>query len=274
MSGALAVLDEFFSRYLECDLKNVAPGRVWVIPADRREVLELHYDNVFVLWLIASGNRCVISVQRVLEEPVKRVVNRLALGDFHRPAGQQALLAAVAAKLGHRSRVAGVSGPLLFATPGTFHPQEQHYCKQVTFADVPVLKNAGLYGDYLQKSVAEGTCFAAFVDGEPVAVAGTWEVPHMVDRVADICLPGTIPARRREGFGKSVLSGTTGAVLRSGRIPVYLTSDRNVASINTARAVGYQPYGWQFRVEVVPETRSRAENGGGGGNGEVERGNF
>ncbi len=259
MRGAVAVLDEFFSGYLECDFANVTPGRVWVVPSDRRDTVELHYDNIFALWLIASGNRCVVSVQRVLEAPVRRVVEKMALGDFRTPVGQKLLLETVAGVLGRYQRgpgwVNGFIGPILFATPATFHYQPVHPCQKVTRADIPALMAAGLYGSYLDSSIAEGTCFAAFVDGKPVAVAGTWAVPHMADKVADICVPGTVAEHRKEGFGKSVLACTTGAVLKSGRVPIYITSERNVASIATARAVGYQPYGWQFRVEVVPKVK-------------------
>ncbi len=253
MKDTIAVLDEFFSKYLECDFGNVAPGRVWVIPSDRRDVREERYDNIIALWLIASGNRCVVSVQRGVEEAVKRVVSRLALGDFRTPYGQKALLEALAGKVKKPQAVTGNSGPIFFATSATFRRIPTGNCRLVSEADIPALQAVGLYGKYLDKSIAEGTCFAAFVGTEPVAVAGTWDVPHMADRVADICVPGTIPARRREGFGKQVVACTTEAVLKSGRVPVYVTSDLNFASIATAKAVGYQPYGWQFRVEVVPE---------------------
>jgi len=253
MKDTIAVLDEFFTKYLECDLGNVAPGGVWVIPSDRRDAREERSDNIIALWLIASGNRCVVSVQRSLEEAVKRVVNRLALGDFRTPYGQKALIEAVAAKIKRPQAVTGNSGPIFFATSATFRRIPVDSCRLIKEADIPALQAVGLYGTYLDKSIAEGTCFAAFDGAEPVAVAGTWEVPHMADRVADICVPGTVPARRREGFGKQVVACTTEAVLKSGRVPIYVTSDLNFASIATAKAVGYQPYGWQFRIEVVLE---------------------
>ncbi|MGQ9678314.1 MAG: GNAT family N-acetyltransferase [bacterium] len=253
MGETIAVIDGFFSTYLECDLSNVTPGVVWVVPSDRRDAAEPFHDNIIALWLIASGNRCVVSVQRGLEEPVKRVVSRMALGDFRTPYGQKTLLGVVGAKLKHSSEVAGNSGPIFFATVTTFRNIATDLCRLVTPADIPALQVVGLYGRYLDKSIAEGTCFAAFDGAEPVAVAGTWEIPHMADQVAELCVPGTIPARRREGFGKQVVACTTRAVLKSGRVPIYLTSDLNFASIATARAVGYQPYGWQFRAEVVPK---------------------
>lgn len=244
------ILDRFFSLYLECDLGNVEPGRVWVIPSNRRELPELHYENRFALWLIATGNRCVISVQPPLEPPIKKLIARLPLSAFRSPSGQKALQETVTHHLSGQHQVNSVSGPILFATTSTFKLIDLHPCRQITPDDIPALKSVGLYGSYLDPSIADSTCYAAFHQQAPISVAGTWQIPHLQDLVAEMCVPGTIPSRRREGYGKTALSYATRAVLRKGKIPLYLTSDRNPASIATARAVGYQPYGWQFRVEI------------------------
>jgi hypothetical protein len=249
-----STLDRFFSHYLECELDKVTPGYVWVIPANRRELPELHYENPFALWLIATGNRCVVSVQPPLENPLKKQIAHMGLGVFRTPAGQKTLLDTVARTLGSRLNLSPVSGPILFATPATFRLLNLHPCRQVTPEDKPLLAATGLYGPYLDKSINDGTCFAAFDHDQPVSIAGTWEVPHLNEQVAEMCVPGTIPSKRREGYGKTALSYATRAVLNTGKIPIYLTSDRNPASIATARAVGYQPYGWQFRVEITTGT--------------------
>ncbi|MCX7732957.1 MAG: hypothetical protein N2248_07345 [candidate division WOR-3 bacterium] len=244
-------LDRFFSAYLECDLTRVTPGRVLIIPSNRREIPELHYENPFALWLVATGNRCIISVQPALETPLKKLIARMPLPIFHLPEGRRMILETVARALNLPGRVSAFSGPILFATRGTFRPVELHPCRQITTADIPVLQTAGLYDTCLDRSIAEGTCYAAFDGPDPVSLAGTREVPHLQDRIAEMYVPGTIPAKRREGYGKTCLSSATRAVIQSGRIPLYLTSDLNPGSIATARAVGYQPYGRQFRVEIA-----------------------
>ncbi|MEO0085195.1 MAG: hypothetical protein ABIK37_01050 [candidate division WOR-3 bacterium] len=251
MTEAIPVLDSFFSSYLECDLSKVSPGRVWVVPSDRREMKELHYSSTFVLWLLTSGNRCVASVQRNLEPVVARVVSRLQPGQVRDVSGQQRLLGAVAAAMKQPRSLSVSSGPVFFCTSRSFRRQEIHPCRSVSRADIPALVAAGLYDPSLDSSIAEGTCFAALDKDSPVALAGTREVPHLADRVADMFVPGTIAARRREGFGRSAVSAATEAVIESGRIPLYTTSDHNPASILTARAVGYSQYGWQFRIELV-----------------------
>lgn len=252
MSGTVQeTLDRFFSIYLECDLTNVTPGRVWIIPSNRRELPELHYANPFALWLLASGNRCIISVQPALEAPLKRLIARLPPAIFHHPEGRRMIIDTVARTLNAAGRVSAFSGPVLFATRTSFRHVELHPCRQITPEDIPALRSAGLYDTCLEKSIAEGTCYAAFDGSDPVSLAGTREVPHLADRIAEMYVPGTIPAKRREGYGKSCLACATRAVIQSGRIPLYLTSDLNPASVATARAVGYQPYGRQFRVEIA-----------------------
>lgn len=251
MLEAIQTLDAFFSICLDCDLSKVSPGRVWVIPSDRREMKELHYSSPFVLWLLTSGNRCVASVQRNLEQVVVRTVSRLRPGQVRDVSGQQRLLAAVAAALKLPRSPSVSSGPVFFCTSRSFRRQEVHPCRSVSRADIPALVAAGLYDPSLDSSIAEGTCFAAFDGDRPVSLAGTREVAHLADKVADMFVPGTVAARRREGFGKSAVSAATEAVIASGRIPLYTTSDHNPASIHTARAVGYSQFGWQFRIELV-----------------------
>uniref|UniRef100_A0A7C4GCX6 Uncharacterized protein n=1 Tax=candidate division WOR-3 bacterium TaxID=2052148 RepID=A0A7C4GCX6_UNCW3 len=251
MVDPITVLDAFFSGYLECDLSRVTPGRVWVIPSDRREMTELHYSSPFALWLLTSGNRCVASVQRNLEPVITRVVNHLRPGEVRDITGQRRLLEAVAAGLRLPRGLSASSGPVFFCTRRSFRRRDIHPCRRVQPADITALSAAGLYDSSLDSSIAAGTCFVALDGASPVSLAGTREVPHLADKVADMFVPGTIAARRREGFGQTAVSAATAAVLDSGRIPLYTTSDHNPASILTAQAVGYSQYGWQFRVELV-----------------------
>lgn len=88
---------------------------------------------------------------------------------------------------------------------------------------------------------------------KPVSVSGTHAVPHLADEIADMNVPGTLEANRGQGFGKTAVSATTEAILAQGKVPIYMTSDGNIASIRTARSVGYVDYGWQLRLSYCPE---------------------
>ena len=58
---------------------------------------------------------------------------------------------------------------------------------------------------------------------------------------------------RRRGYGKAVVSATTGELLRQGRVGVYGTATSNIASIRTARSVGYHPFATVFEARFTLE---------------------
>lgn len=254
MPDAFTNTAAFLSGYLECDLTAIAPRELKVVVSDRREHPESHYAEVFALWMIVFENRAAISVQTQLYKPVRRVLSHYGIGRIRDPRCLEELTRLVDR---HRSLLGELStagGPIHFCTPESFRPRLTHRCREVTETDLPILRQIGLYEHWLDQSVRDGTCYAAFDGDRPVALCGTYEVPHLADRVADIGLPGTIDSHRRLGYGSSVLSATTAAVLAQNRTPIHQTSDRNVASIATARAVGYREFGWDFRVRIRPRS--------------------
>jgi GNAT superfamily N-acetyltransferase len=147
-------------------------------------------------------------------------------------------------------RASHASGPVFFGPPETFCGKRLQTCRVVTEADRPALEDAGLLNSSLLESVRDGTCFAAYDGEKPAALCGVMPVPHMADHAADIALSGTLEPLRRRGFGRTVLSAVTETVQARGRIPFYITSSHNTASIKTAASVGYLEYGWQFRVKA------------------------
>ena len=102
------------------------------------------------------------------------------------------------------------------------------------------LKPVGIPDDtaYL---LAEEAAFAYFLNGHPVAFAGTHPAGDMSDRVGDVIV-GTIEERRRRGFGRAVVSATTEAIVARGKVAVWGMSHNNVAAMKTASSIGYQQY--------------------------------
>ncbi|MFO7650752.1 MAG: GNAT family N-acetyltransferase [bacterium] len=254
MADALIDTAAFFSAYLECDLSSVAPREMRVVASDRRERRELLYADVFALWLVVFENRAALSVQSQLYKPVRRILGRHGIARIREPRCLDDLTRLVETHRSMLGQVSVASGPINCCAAETFRPRLTHPCRAVTEADLPAVRQSGLYEDWLEQSVRAGTCHAAFDSGRPVALCGTFDVPHLADRVADIGLAGTLDSHRRLGFGSSVLSATTAAILAVGKTPVHQTSDRNVASIATARSVGYREFGWDFRVRITPTT--------------------
>jgi len=243
-------IDSFFAEYLGCDLAALGPGEVVVTGSSRRYGLEPHHGHIFALWLVASGNRCAISVQKELVWPVQQVTRGTDVEGLTGLAGR-ALLAQTVARLLHaEERVTTGSGPIFYCTSGSLRVWDVHPCRPLAPSDLPEATACGLYGPYLGPSVADGTCYVALDGPRPVSLSGTWPATHMAAEIADICVPGTLETHRRQGYAKTAVSHTTRAILGRNRIPVYVTSDRNKASIATAKSVGYAQYGWEFRVQL------------------------
>jgi hypothetical protein len=67
------------------------------------------------------------------------------------------------------------------------------------------------------------------------------------DRVGNVMVR-TLEGHRRRGYGKAVVSTTTGELLRHDRVGVWGALTTNVASIRTACSMGYQPFATVFAV--------------------------
>ncbi|MEO0082279.1 MAG: hypothetical protein ABIL25_08315 [candidate division WOR-3 bacterium] len=246
----IAVLDDFFSEYLGCDLSLVPPGKTVITASSRRERPELLYGYTFPLWMILTQSRCAISVQGRLLRAVSGLARTIGLANLRRPEAARRFVVAATRVLGIRARVSSSSGPIFYCLRENLRFWQVHPCRPIEPDDIPTIAATGMAGSWLEHSVHERTAFAAYHGKRPVSIAGTFPVPHMADRVADIAVPGTIEEFRNQGFGRTAVAHTTRAVLELGRIPVYSTSDANVASQRTALATGYFEYGWQFRVHL------------------------
>ena len=76
-------------------------------------------------------------------------------------------------------------------------------------------------------------------DGEVIAAAGlNWQSP----RYAEISV-NTDLSHRRQGLGQSVVAAMAEYVLANGRIPLYLVSEQNTASIRLAESAGFRDTG-------------------------------
>ncbi|MEO0079711.1 MAG: GNAT family N-acetyltransferase, partial [candidate division WOR-3 bacterium] len=210
-----------------------------------------YYADVPALWMLLTQSRCVISVQDLFFKRVSALVRVMGIERFRNPETVRRFVLIASKAIGVRHGVNSVSGPVLYCTSESLLPVRLYPCRLITKEDIPALKEAGLYDSSLDYSIEQGTCFAAFDQDQPVSLAGTYPVPHMAELVAEIAVPGTIATHRRLGYGRTALSSTTEAVLNQNRVPVYITSDQNMASQDTAKAVGYRLYGWQFRIRLV-----------------------
>ncbi|OYD17148.1 hypothetical protein CH330_00755 [candidate division WOR-3 bacterium JGI_Cruoil_03_51_56] len=244
MDKEIPVLDAFFSEYLGCDISNIVPGHTCITTSPTQE------QNAFALWMLITQSRCIVSARGRLFKTVSRLAHTLGIERTRDPIAVKKFVIAAAKSLGIKKGVSSTSGPVLYCTPETLRIARLHPCRSVNRFNIAAVKATGLCSPWLDKSISEGTCFAAWDEDKPVSLAGTCMVPHMADEVAEMSVPGTLAPYRGKGFGRTAVSHATEAVLKQNKVPVYITSDRNVASIATARSVGYRQYGWQYRVQL------------------------
>ncbi len=82
-----------------------------------------------------------------------------------------------------------------------------------------------------------------------------WDGPQMIGMAgasadsAELWQIGidVLPAYRRSGIGKALVSQLTAAVIAAGAVPYYTTGPANIASANLARSVGY----WRAWIEYT-----------------------
>lgn len=92
-----------------------------------------------------------------------------------------------------------------------------------------------------QKHTPDGLPRSVIESGEQQAVAGVnWQSPAFAEIFVE-----TAPAARQRGWGISVASALSQAILASGRVPLYLVDADNDASHGLAEKLGYVDTGAQ-----------------------------
>ncbi len=99
-----------------------------------------------------------------------------------------------------------------------------------------------------RRTAPDGTPFFVIESGDQRAIAGlNWRSPGF----AEIYVHTDAPVRR-QGWGKSVVSAMTHAVLDSGRLPLYLVDESSDSSRRLAESLGYIDTGArQFYADAV-----------------------
>ncbi|MEW6749784.1 MAG: GNAT family N-acetyltransferase [Candidatus Latescibacterota bacterium] len=92
-----------------------------------------------------------------------------------------------------------------------------------------------------QHCFPDGIVYGVVRDGRVVSVAYAHRSGHMEGMVADLGVE-TAPAYRRQGFARQVVGAVVAHVARRGGEALYSCHPDNLASLATARSVGFVPY--------------------------------
>jgi predicted GNAT family acetyltransferase len=101
----------------------------------------------------------------------------------------------------------------------------------------------------IKRNINDGIAFGVFLKGELVSVSDAPAIGPMQDEIEEMGVE-TSPDYQRRGYGKTVISAMTRAILDIGRVPVCRCGANKEASLRLARAVGYMKYAdiIQFRA--------------------------
>ncbi len=114
--------------------------------------------------------------------------------------------------------------------PITVHIYRLHVPRFVPIINVLVVQNA---------EANNAPRFEIRAGDQVMAAAGiNWRSPHFAEVYVR-----TEPEARRRGWGQSVLSACTAALLQEGLTPLYMVEKDNLASIRLAESLGYRDTG-------------------------------
>lgn len=244
----LDTIAAFYSGRADYPLDSLRPGERVVAGSDRRDPDK----GGAMLVLHAFADRCMVSTRHELIGEVEEII----AADPHAGHLSELTLRRLAAlcqrRLGDGGDCHVYSGVRMYCTAQMHVPLPDPHVRRITRANAPEviarLRPEGMPDD-VDYLLADDAAFAYVLDERPVAFAATHPVGSFAGRVGNVMV-GTVEAFRRRGYGKAVVSATTGALLDQGRVALYGTAEDNVASIRTACAVGYEVCCRVFEVRL------------------------
>ena len=123
----------------------------------------------------------------------------------------------------------------------TFRPRQPHAVRWLDMeADYPLARDFWAFPispEDWQGFRNEGYQYCAVVeDGRIISIAAAWRYS---DHAWELAAVSTLPEFRQRGYGQSVGSFVTAAILSGGRRATCLTAADNVAMQRTAQSVGF-----------------------------------
>ena len=258
MDDVVSILDRYFSHYLGSDRQTVPPGTVRLVVSPQREREDTFWEYVRLVLAGTAFDRGVISVHPDLLEETRAIVPPDASDTIiFDPAFQKAMIALTREKLSNLGDIQPFSGFIFYCTPELLRfysnyevrqikPDESHKFMLLA-GDERMLK---YMWDNIYWSVCKGTAYGIQRHGYYVSFAAEYQIPHMQDEVGEVLIL-TGEEYRGRGYGKSCVSAVTKAVLDQGRVPLYRVDGHNIASVRTAKSIGYQVYSAWFSCRLV-----------------------
>ena len=228
-SGTVVTLDRHYAEQLGCAPEDLNSGRLVVVGNDKVGAIRFAKGVPLVLFSIAKGGGAVISVRSCFKGKVEEVIRKAgasSLDDGLCDAIESAIGPSVDEPLWFR-------GHRLYCEPAGFVDQSAGIVRNVTADDPHAGELHAKWG---------GEVFGLVADGMVVSWAA---IKPLSDLVWDLSVE-TLPDHRGRGYAKSVVAAAVRHILANGKLAAWGADRTNIASLATARAVGFQDYGLDF----------------------------
>jgi len=239
------LVDQYMGIRLGVDLGSVEPGAAVIVESPRRLRAEMSYGFVHALWwLWLEDGRSVISVPPGVADAVRDIAEAAhSREDLLNPVAVERLRERVdpaLARLGlpPTSRVFRDLTFTFACDAGIFRRHAAGECVRLTDSSIPPADGLALP----THCFPDGVAYGVIVDGRVASVAYAHRAGVLEDCVADIGVE-TAPQYRGRGYAKTVVSAVVADFAASGGEARYACDPANTASIRTAAAVGFVPYG-------------------------------
>jgi hypothetical protein len=232
-------VDEYLGVLLGADLWAVKRGRTAVVESADRLRAHLSYGFIHALWWVwLEDGRSVASVPPGAGPEVEKVAGgvREAAALFS-PSLAEELKAPVTRALSRAGAapVDRVLCDLMFA--GNASLLRRHHrgdCRRLIDASIPPAEGLELP----TQCFPDGVVYGVVEDAHVGSVAYAHRTGLMEDRIADLGVE-TAPGYRRRGYAQTAVSAVVGEITGRGGEGFYKCSPTNLASIATARSVGF-----------------------------------
>ncbi len=257
------LVDKFHGIRMGVDLSGLRPGALTVVESPRRLQREKGYGYIRALWwLWLDDGRSAVSVPPGAGKAVQQIAENIRGIGRNIRAPERILDPALAEQLTQpvntalRAAVLGdvdrVVPDLCFACHGSL--LQRHFfgdCRRLTDESIPAAEDLTLP----MHCFPDGVAYGVVADGKVVSVACSHRTGVMEDLVADLGIV-TAEAYRRRGCAKTAVSALAEHFIRAGGEARYVCSPGNLASIATARSVGFVPYGASLVLSAPGPIRS------------------
>lgn len=237
----------FYSVRAGFPLGDLRSGEITVVGSDQR----YRQNGRTKFFMAILHDRALVSTQHEMVAMVRPIVEKAEEPcQLHDEAIISSLIKLCAEATGDATDLYQYEGVKLYCDPENYVLVMDSNVRRITRRDageaIAALREVGIPDD-VDYLLADNAAFAYYVDNAPVGFAGTHPVGEFSDRIGNICV-GVLGRHHRRGYGKALVSATTGELLHQGRTAVWGTAANNAAAIKTAQSVGYNHYCWLLEL--------------------------